>query len=171
MVIPFLNSFRDRAADERRGTRLLAELPGIFNWMLDGVKRLYRQRSFTACDVCSEWAEKHRFDSDPFQQFSDAHVVLEPSAVSIKEALYGKYQEYCVDNGRKAQSSTHFYQQVLKLDGVSERRPGSGARRPRAFVGIRLGQQSELRPAPCPASKSRSLKRKSRSLEGRRSAS
>ena len=133
MVIPFLNSFLDGAADEQRGTRLLAELPGIFNWMLEGAKRLYRQRGFTACDVCSEWAQKHRFDSDPFQQFCDACVVLEPGDAVIKEALYGKYQNYCEDNGRRPQSSTHFYQQVLKLDGVSDcgRAPKGGAPRVR----------------------------------------
>ncbi len=160
MVIPFLNSFRDRAADERRGTRLLAELPGIFNWMLDGVKRLYRQRSFTACDVCSEWAQKHRFDSDPFQQFCDACVALERGASVTKEALYSKYRNYCEDNGRKTQGSTHFFEQVLKLEGVSECRPGSGGRRPRGFVGIRLGQPAELRPSPCRPSKNRSLQRR-----------
>ena len=148
MVIPFFNSFRDRAADEQRRTRLLAELPGIFNWALEGVRRLYRQRGFTQCGVCLEWAQKHRFDSDPFQQFLADRVEMGPELRVLRSSLYDDYHQYCKDNGRVPQSSSSFYHQVLQLDGVSESRPGSNGTRPRGFKGIRLVPASAMSRRP-----------------------
>lgn len=57
------------AEDETLKPRLLAELPGIFNWALDGLDALAKQRRFTEPATMADAAEDMRSLASPVREF------------------------------------------------------------------------------------------------------
>ena len=54
IAMPFYQKFDGASRDRQRAERLLEELPGIFNWAMEGARRLYAQERFSECTVfCS----------------------------------------------------------------------------------------------------------------------
>ena len=41
-------------------TIISSELPGIMNWLLDGMRRLTRQQGFTESELCQKELEKYK---------------------------------------------------------------------------------------------------------------
>jgi P4 family phage/plasmid primase-like protien len=144
LALPFLEQIPEGQADKKRSEGLLEELPGIFNWALEGAARLYRKQGFTPCAVCARCVAEHRHDSDPFRQFVDERVELGPTLQVGAGLLFRKYVEFCDASKRHPRGSSEFGKQVLELPGVSKDREGGGLRR-YYYRGLDLA--SELAPA------------------------
>ncbi|WP_157619645.1 DNA primase family protein [Skermanella stibiiresistens] len=91
--------------------RLLGELPGILNWLLDGL-RLYLETGLEVPEDVVEATEKYRADSDPVGEFIRAAlrataVTSPPAFISGKE-LYIVYQRWCEESGMQPFSMTRF---------------------------------------------------------------
>ncbi len=72
VVMPFRVVIRDEEINERLAAQELeAELPGILNFALRGLRRLLRNRQFTHCQICTSASTEHQFDCDPLLQFLD----------------------------------------------------------------------------------------------------
>jgi P4 family phage/plasmid primase-like protien len=141
IVIPFQQQFAGEEIDRDRACRLREERPGIFNWALEGARRLNRQGDFTRCRVCARLAQHHRRNSDPFRLFVAERTQRGPDQLPWPQsAAYTAYREFCEDNGRKPANSCVFKDQMLVLDGVGQTRPGAGPCRLRCYTGIRLRQ-------------------------------
>jgi putative DNA primase/helicase len=123
---------------------LEGELPGIFNWALEGLKRLLQQGDFTYCDICAEAARQHRFDCDPVAQFLDECVGFPaPDSGEVyeieKDELYQEYRGWSKRNGDRALTSNKFNRRIGKLDGVTDRRQSKAdrdGRRPWIWIGL-----------------------------------
>ncbi|HEY3964495.1 MAG TPA: phage/plasmid primase, P4 family [Planctomycetaceae bacterium] len=137
LIVPFLMQFRGVEKDNRRGDRLLDELPGIFNWAILGAQRLLQQNAFTPCSVCDARLNQHRLDSDAFQQFVDEELDFIAGAKIVKQTLYARFAEFCLSSGRKACCKSEMGKLVLQLPGVTDGRESSG-RRDRFYTGLRL---------------------------------
>jgi len=147
IAMPFLVSFTGDACDRNRAERLLDELPGIFNWAVEGARRLYRQGHFTECSVCRACVDEHRVASDPFRQFVEEELQFNPDDQIPKETLYRRYRAFCEENGRRARSSIEFGRQMFALPGVTESRLGSGGRA-RTYRGVRFARKESPFHAP-----------------------
>lgn len=137
IAMPFLQCFKDGAEDPDRGRRLCQELPGIFNWALDGARRLREQGGFSECSVCQQCADNHRYDSDPVMQFVDDECEFGEVNVPPHQ-LYAEYRRWCHRNGRKPVASSEFSRRIAELPGVTKSRPGGGNSRQRVWSGITL---------------------------------
>jgi len=144
MVIPFRVVIPDDEVNENLAQELEEELPGIFRWAVGGLKRLLNQGHFTHCALCSQAAQKHRFDCDPVAQFLDECVRMAPKDSPqvyemLKDELYQEYAGWCEQSGFKPLSKNRFNRQLAKVEGITERRTpyaDSSGRRPYFWVGI-----------------------------------
>ena len=75
------------------------ELPGVFNWILEGLKRLLQQGDFTVCAAAAEAVERYRKDSDSVAQFlEDGNFIpSKDDKLSLKE-FFSLYREFCKDS-------------------------------------------------------------------------
>ena len=137
IAMPFQVQITGTQIDPRRVEKLLAELPGIFNWALAGAVRLHQQQTFTGCQVCLATVNDHRIDCDPFKQFVDENCLLDPNAAVRKEDLYASYVQFCISNGRKPKASSEFGKWVAELKGVTSIRETKGPRK-MVYKGIGL---------------------------------
>jgi P4 family phage/plasmid primase-like protien len=128
-VVPFtVKITEDRKFPGLVDTICTDELPGVFNWALEGLARLFRQEGYTRSVVCDNAKARYRHDCDPVQQFVDECVTLDPEGRVPTKVLFAAYSDWCEDNGRHPFNSANFGRRVLKLSGVTKRRDSTSGR-------------------------------------------
>ncbi|MEJ8756378.1 phage/plasmid primase, P4 family [Pontibacter sp. H259] len=104
LIIPFEVTIPEEKQDrELAGKIIAAELPGIFNWALEGLKRLLQQKTFTYSDVVQKQVAQFRQESDSVMMFLDEEY-LEPCPEMCRplKELYQAYRAFCVESGYHA---------------------------------------------------------------------
>lgn len=115
LIIPFRNVI-DSPDKDFVDTKILPELPGIFNWALIGLDRL-RKEGFLEPEASKQVKEEWKEDSDPMRVFiNDVLVVtgLDKDRVE-NDTLYDKYSKWCNRSGNKPLSSNHFSRRLAGL--------------------------------------------------------
>jgi putative DNA primase/helicase len=129
IAMPFNRQFNEAERDLDRAERLMAELPGIFNWALEGAVRLFEQQGFTPCGVCARCAGEHRQHSDSFLEFVEEMTETGADKRVSTDEFYQAYVQFCQNNGRRAKANGEVGKQVLRLPGVSKARRSAGDRK------------------------------------------
>lgn len=124
IYVSFKQSFFGRE-DIGLTEKLLDELPGIFNWALDGLERLDGRGRFTQPESGEHEAEATRRLADPVGAFIEDWCEVEPEAEISLDHLYLKFRLWCESEGRDRDSTTKeiFSRDVRsKVDGITSRR-------------------------------------------------
>lgn len=87
--------------DETLIDRLLAELPGIFNWAVDGWKRLVEKRRFTAPESSADLIADLHDSSSPVGEFVRNRCVVGPGEKVEVDDLYQAWKSWCEKSGKK----------------------------------------------------------------------
>lgn len=123
-VIPMHRVFDVDERDKKLRSKLREELPGIFNWALDGLRRLESAETFTECDQVEDATVSYRNESDLPAQFVSECCVKKPSASSASSDLYSAYRRWCKENGHRAASSNRIGREWKRLGFTSTRESG-----------------------------------------------
>lgn len=110
IIIPFNQRIPESEQDPNLSDKIIAkELSGVFNWVIDGLKRLLAQKGFTVSDSVKSQTENYRKESDSVALFTDDFNYV-PSATEYEtlQNMYFEYKTYCQDNGYKACSNRTF---------------------------------------------------------------
>jgi len=129
MIIPFEVTIPEEDQDKQLSKKIIdSELSGVFNWVLDGLKRVLAQKGFSQSEVISQRNDKYRKESDSVQMFIDEREYSESmvSWTALKE-LYAKYKSYCEADGYYPVAKRKFskrlekagYKKVKKAEGMS----------------------------------------------------
>ncbi|GAB3865524.1 hypothetical protein GCM10028801_36150 [Nocardioides maradonensis] len=122
-------------------TRVLAEIPGIVKWALEGLRRLTRNGKFTETESGREMQREMREIGNPTTAFVDEMCVLDPTKFVPTEDLYKEYALWATRHGHYVTSSAVFARDLNAAypDSVihcATRKSG----RVRGFVGLSLGR-------------------------------
>lgn len=138
--IHFPNSFYD---SENRikglGRRLIEEeLAGIFNWMLEGVRK-YRESGLVEPESMKLAVKDYRDEQDPVMQFlleseADGKIAFEAEEECESSKLYSAFANYCAENHLKPIAPQRFGR-ILSNRGYETRKGTKGTR---VRVGIKL---------------------------------
>jgi putative DNA primase/helicase len=127
MIIPFNKTIPEDQQDKELAAKLIRnELSGVFNWVLEGLQRLLKQRDFTHCEAVEKQNERYRLESDSVQMFineSGYEKSLE-TYVTLKK-LYNEYRGFCGEDGYYPVSKRKFNKR-LKNSGIKGDRKSSG---------------------------------------------
>jgi putative DNA primase/helicase len=127
IIIPFDVAIPDGEQDRELHRKIIAgELAGVFNWVLDGLKRLLSNKKFTDCPAIDETLKQYRTESDSVQMFIEENN-YQPSnteRMPLKE-LYQQYRAFCNEDGYRACSNRTFSDR-LRAKGFDVSRIGSG---------------------------------------------
>ena len=139
IFMPLNVSFDAETAEKDRAERIIRnELSGIFNWAIEGLRRLYRHQKFTDCEVCAARVEEHRLESDPVMQFYQEKCEIEEGTTWPAEGVYNEFRTFCEQRGCIPMNSTHFGRRFLKMPGVGRVRQTELGRRRYFYQGFRL---------------------------------
>lgn len=120
-IIEFPNKFskEDGTGIPNFKSRLLGELPGIFNWALEGLKRFKKQDCFTKSEDVERAKKRYEAENDSVASFTQDKLeevkLDEPRFAVPKKYLYQKYQEYCEENGLKGVGHRKMVRRLKKM--------------------------------------------------------
>jgi putative DNA primase/helicase len=103
--VPFPVSFEGRE-DFGLEERLMGELPGIFNWALDGLDRLNARGKFTVPKSGQETDADVRRSSNAIGAFVADYCEIEPGVEIELDHLFLKWRAWCEEEGRTEDRTT-----------------------------------------------------------------
>lgn len=129
LIIPFEVTIPPAEQDKDLAKKIVAdELPGVLNWVLDGLKRVVKNRDFSPCAAADKALETYKVESCSVLSFvTENYYVADTKNAVPLQALFEEYRTYCYNNGFVAASNKTFSKR-LKVAGFEVQKPGSGAR-------------------------------------------
>ena len=90
MMIPFEANIPENQWDLSLPQKLAVELPGIFNWVLDGADK-YLAGGLGQCDAVTVRTKAYRQEQDPLHEFLGRMCEYHPSYTSTMTTIYNSY--------------------------------------------------------------------------------
>lgn len=126
-IINFDQTISEEEKDPGLANYIIAnELPGVFNWVLDGLKRLLQEGDFTPCPAIDDAINEFKRDSDSVNLFIDdgGYISSDEGYEPLKE-LYTLYKTFCNDFGYTSCSLRSFSER-LRNYGFNVHRRAAG---------------------------------------------
>jgi len=99
LLFPFNVTISDDKQDINLVYKLCDELPGIMNWILEGLKRLATTKCFTESEMCKKALKDYQLRSNTGLSFlADRCEVNDEAKTKLKD-LYSSYLSYCAEEG------------------------------------------------------------------------
>jgi putative DNA primase/helicase len=127
LVIPFTVTIPDEERDVDLAAKIIAsELPGVFNWILEGLRSIVAQRRFTESEASKSALKEYETESDSVALFIEEkrYQVSVAETVALG-ALFKEYQEFCKIDGYRPVSKRMFVKR-LKHQKVQLARRNTG---------------------------------------------
>jgi putative DNA primase/helicase len=142
VAIPFRVVIPEAHQDKHIASKLLEELPGIFNWALIGLQRLQSRGVFTESELVRQAVAAYKLESNPARLFLTEYGLeaAPESEFVVFPELYAAYVHWCIANGhKKIRPSTEFGKEVTAMfpDSETKQRTVHGARGVRVRTGLR----------------------------------
>lgn len=146
LIVPFQKEVKEDEQIKDLSDQLKAELPGIFNWALEGVKKLNEAGRFFIPEVSKRMLEEHRKDSDPARTFLLDCCTYSPNGEYTPcEDLYNTYVLYCKDNGCMPVNSRGFGRCVHRVyPKATHKKNGGRGDRVWVYEGLVTSQNCNL---------------------------
>jgi putative DNA primase/helicase len=127
IIVEFKVTIPERERDPDLSKKIISEeLPGIFNWVLEGLDRLLKNKSFTSSEQIVETLKEYRQTSDTVSMFlEDENYKIDPNGKLIIKGVYEIYSNYCKLYGYKACSLKTFTERLRSL-GIEVARTAEG---------------------------------------------
>ena len=121
--IPFKEPLPESKRDGDLTNKLILEIDGIFNWALEGLKRvILRDWKIFETEAHKEKLKEYIGDNDNVIPFINECCVFGKGLYIKSAELYNEYKQYCIENGMKSFNSNNFFKSlddntdVLKTD-------------------------------------------------------
>jgi P4 family phage/plasmid primase-like protien len=145
IVVPMNRRLEEHEIDrslldsEKPSWPLRKELPGIFNWAIEGLKRLRNQGHFTVSQKFVQAKAEARRENCSVSQFVEERCVANSLAsVTIKDFMY-EYQCFCDSHNLQARPAPEVGKILRKLiPGATKRRLGCRSERQMHYEGVKM---------------------------------
>lgn len=126
LIVPFTEKISELEKDpELAGKIIASELPGVFNWVMLGLRRLRETKRFSECKASDDALSCYRKESDSVALFLDEKgLEASPDGKIGKNELYQEYRHFCTMAGSKSLEKGEFGKR-LKNHQVDDSKSGS----------------------------------------------
>ena len=138
-IVPFIHT--PKQPDRQLEEKLVAELPAILRWCLDGLAD-WRQNGLTTPSAVTAATNEYFADQDMFGQWLSDECRAEPTndhLWSSRKDLFASWTSYAKRNGEEPGTSRKFCAS-MRSKGFGDQKKG----KERAFVGVMLNQPEQL---------------------------
>ncbi len=124
LIIPFDVTIPEVDQDPQLSQKIIrAELSGVFNWVLEGLKRLLTQKKFTESSVVAQQLQTYREQADSvFMFLQESSYVVSVDRHLPRLAMYKEYTAYCHDYNYRPVGNRIFGERLSKAGFQTERR-------------------------------------------------
>ena len=144
LIIPWLVVIPEDATDKGLKERIAEnELPGVFNWAIAGLLRLYEQDRFTDSSEMREIIEDYKSEMNPARAFIDDCITWTGDELDTAEFpyIYRAYAQYLQTHGYRGQlSDRHLGKEIHRVhpDVRSDRKRHTHGSPVLRYYGMRL---------------------------------
>lgn len=125
LIVPFRVTITENDQDKELAQKIIKnELSGVFNWILEGLRRLLKNKNFTQSEIVKNEIETYRKESDSvafFIEELDYQKVADRKEATLLRSIYGTYKSFCSDYGFHAVSSSNLRKRLNGLGFESEK--------------------------------------------------
>ena len=123
LIIPFDVTIPEHEQDKNLHSKIIEkELSGVFNWVLQGLNRLLKQKKFSECEAAKQALEQYKTESNSVQMFlNENDYQKSPTKYILIKELYPEYRAFCYDDGMTPFKKTNFIKQLRALGLVVDR--------------------------------------------------
>ena len=110
LIVPFGVAIPEAEQDKQLAAKIIsAELSGVFNWVLEGLRRLLKQGRFTESEAVQLQIEAYKRQSDTVRVFLDDYDYQPDSEynMSLKE-LFRDYKLFCLEDNYRPVNLRNF---------------------------------------------------------------
>ena len=114
MIIHFDQIISKDKQDKELPNRIVkSELDGVFNWVLDGLNRLLKNKGFSKCESSEKLVNQYKLTSDSVGEYLNEHNAEKSIKSSVKlKFLFAEYRRYCIESGYRYVNKSNFEQRV-----------------------------------------------------------
>ncbi len=114
LIIPFEVVIPEPLQDKNLANKIVAkELPGVLNWVLEGMKRLTQNKAFTHSEIVNNQIKSYKNESDTAWLFlEEIGYVPDGSNYKPLRDMYSQYKTFCSENNYRAYSNRSFVKQI-----------------------------------------------------------
>jgi len=123
LIIPFDVTIPEDEQDKELHTKIIEnELSGVFNWVLEGLQRLLKQKKFSKCEAAQKALERYKIESNSVQMFlNENEYQRSPTNYKLIKDLYPEYRTFCSNDGLKPFHKRNFTKQLEALGFVVDK--------------------------------------------------
>ncbi len=124
LIVPFEVTIPEKEQDKQLAKKIIeSELSGVFNWVLQGLERILKNKAFTDCRAINQAREDYQTSSDSVKLFMDenSYKASPDNWIMITE-LYPKYRAFCIEDGCKPVNKQNFIKRLKGFNIIIERR-------------------------------------------------
>jgi len=124
LIIPFEVTIPEEERDPELAKKIIEnELSGVFNWVLEGLKRLFAQKKFSECKAAMNVLQEYKEQSDSVHLFLDekGYQKSTTSYQYLKDILQ-EYRSFCMECGFYPLNQSNFKRRIKANGYVMERK-------------------------------------------------
>jgi putative DNA primase/helicase len=123
IILPFRKTIPAEKQNKKLAEQIInEELSGIFNWVIDGLKRLLENKNFTESEIVKNEVAQYEIESDSVLMFlEDSEYETSLTETMTVSFIYSEYRTYCYENGYITCSVKTFSQRLVKK-GITKKR-------------------------------------------------
>lgn len=116
LIVPFDVTITEEETDINLADNIISqELPGVFNWLLQGLENLLANEQFTQSPKVQKALEDFKLDSDTCGLFiADYKIAIAPGTKVSLADLYSRYKTFCNDENKRAVGKNKFSKRLKK---------------------------------------------------------
>src|SRR5262249_11653246 len=119
LIIPFRVKIPEEEQDAQLAQKIIAgEMSGVFNWVLEGLRRLLKNKRFTKSTIVEETIHDYRREADSVACFLDE---LNEKPNALLKSVYSDYKNYCTESGVKSLGRQNFRRRMESHGYQSEK--------------------------------------------------
>jgi putative DNA primase/helicase len=124
LIVHFEVTIPEAEQDKQLAKKIIeTELSGVFNWVLEGLDRILKNKAFTDSAAINQARDEYATNSDNVKLFLlDNNYKPDPENWVLIKDLYLTYRTYCIEDGCKPLSKHNFMKRMKALKVVIEKR-------------------------------------------------
>lgn len=124
IILPFKITIPAEKQNKKLAEQIIDnELSGVFNWVIDGLKRLLENEKFTYSEIVKNEIIEFETESDSVLMFLQESEYKSSATKTIPvNVIYSEYKDYCKDNGYIVCSIKTFSQRLVKKGIIKKRK-------------------------------------------------
>jgi putative DNA primase/helicase len=123
LIIGFDVTIAEDKQDKELANKIINnELSGVFNWILQGLERVLKQKKFSKCEAVENARTDYEKQSDSVKMFIEDYEYKTATDYTKISELYQKYKAYCIEDGFRPVNKSNFMKRLRHFKIVVERK-------------------------------------------------